>query len=53
MEVVEKGPPPKGFFVGRCADYDATFGCFKSIATGTRAKGPAVAEDAMHHVCVD
>jgi hypothetical protein len=53
MEVVEKGPPPKGFFVGRCSDYDATFGCFRSIATGTRAKGPAIAEEAFQHLCVD
>jgi hypothetical protein len=53
MEVVEKGPPPKGFFVGRCSDYDTTFGCFRMIATGTRAKGPAIAEDAAQHLCVD
>jgi hypothetical protein len=53
MEVVQQGPPPKGFFVGRCADYDATFGCFRMIQAGTRAKGPAVAEEAVEHLCVD
>ena len=53
MEVVEKGPPEKGFFVGKCSDYDATFGCFRSIASGTRAKGPAIAEEAAQHLCVD
>jgi len=53
FEVVVPGPPPRGFYTGKCSDYDATFGCHRSIANGTRAKGPAVAEEAVQHLCVD
>lgn len=53
FEVVVPGPPPRGFFTGRCSDYDATFGCHRSIAGGARAKGPVVAEEAVQHLCVD
>jgi hypothetical protein len=53
FEVAVPGPPPRGSFVGRCSDYDATFGCFRSIASGTRAKGPVTEDEAAQRLCVD
>jgi hypothetical protein len=53
FEVVEPGPPPRGFYTGRCADYDTTFGCHLSIVNGARANGPVPAEEAAHRFCVD
>ena len=53
FEVVQKGPPAKGYWKGKCADYDTTFGCHRIIAAGTRAKPPQTAEDAAGTICVD
>jgi hypothetical protein len=53
FEVVEAGPPAKGYWKGKCAEYDTTFGCHRTIATGTRAKPPQTAEDAAGTICVD
>jgi hypothetical protein len=53
FEVAQPGPPARGFFVGRCSNYDTTFGCFRVIERGARAKGPQIEEEAAHHICVD
>ena len=53
FEVVEAGPPPRGYYVGRCSDYDTAFGCHRVIANGTRGKGPQSADDAAQRLCVD
>ena len=53
FEVAVPGPPPRGFFTGRCSDYDATFGCHRSIANGTRAHGPVAEDEAAQRMCVD
>jgi hypothetical protein len=53
FEVVEPGPPPRGHYVGRCSEYDTVFGCHRMIPNGTRAKGPAVADEAAQRLCVD
>lgn len=53
FEVAVPGTPPKGFYVGRCADYDTTFGCYRLISKGVGANGPVAAEDAAHRICVD
>ena len=53
FEVDANGNPPRGHFVGRCADYDATFGCYRMIPNGTSAKGPLPAEEAAPRFCVD
>jgi hypothetical protein len=53
FEVVEQGPPAKGFWKGKCTDYDTTFGCNRTIAHGARAKGPQLAEDGAPTMCVD
>jgi len=53
FEVVEGGPPPRGFYDGRCSDYDTTFGCYRVLPRGIRTRGPLRAEDAAEHICVD
>ena len=53
FDVAVPGNPPKGFYVGRCADYDTTFGCYRLISKGARAEGPVPADDAAHRICVD
>jgi len=53
FETVEPGPPPRGHYVGRCADYDTTFGCNRMIPNGVRAKGPLAVEEAAKTFCVD
>jgi hypothetical protein len=53
FEVAAPGPPPRGSFAGKCSEYDTTFGCHRSIASGTRAKGPVPEEEAAQRLCVD
>jgi len=51
--VVDKGPPPKGYYRGRCSEFDTTFGCNLMIPEGASKKGPQVAEDAAEQICID
>jgi hypothetical protein len=51
--VVDKGPPPKGYFRGRCSEFDTTFGCHQMIMEGASKKGPQLAEDAAEQICID
>jgi hypothetical protein len=51
--VVEKGPPPKGYFRGKCSEFDTTFGCHPTIPEGASKKGPQLAEDAAEEICID
>ena len=53
FEVAAPGPPPRGSFTGKCSDYDAVFGCFRLIASGTRAKGPVAEDEAAQRLCID
>ena len=51
--VAEKGPPPKGHYKGRCAEYSTTFGCFRFVPRGASKKPPLPAEDAAEQLCID
>jgi hypothetical protein len=53
FEIVQPGPPPRGFYLGQCSIYDTTFGCFKVIPAGIRSKPPQLEEDAAEAICVD
>jgi hypothetical protein len=53
FEVVDKGPPPKGFWRGRCSEHDTTFGCYRAIPDGARKRGPLPEDDAADAICVD
>jgi hypothetical protein len=53
FEVVEPGDTPLGVFVGRCADYDTTFGCYR-VAPPRTGEETALPEDqAAQDICVD
>jgi hypothetical protein len=51
--VVDKGPPAKGYFRGRCSEFDTTFGCNRLIPEGASKKGPQTADDAAEQICID
>jgi hypothetical protein len=51
-EVVEPGPPRRGFFIGQCSEFDHVFGCNKLLMDGTAAK-PTSLEEPPGEVCVD
>lgn len=51
-QVVEPGPPRRGFFLGRCSEFDHVFGCNKLLMDGTGAQ-PTSLEEPPGEVCVD
>jgi hypothetical protein len=53
FEVKEAGPPPRGYYVGKCSTYDTVFGCFKLIPNGIRSKPPQLQDDAADSICID
>jgi hypothetical protein len=53
FQVIESGDMPKGYYVGRCADYDTTFGCYRDVPPGTLERGPHVVGEGIEDVCVD
>jgi len=53
FEVVEKGPPAKGFYRGSCSEFTIAFGCHLFIPKGARQKGPQEKEDAADSLCYD
>jgi len=53
LEVVDPGPPARGFFVGRCSEYEGVFGCLRVISRGVRDRGPQPAERAVDEMCID
>jgi hypothetical protein len=52
-EVVDKGPPPRGFFVGKCSPYDKIFGCYKMLLDGALAQGPTALDEPAQEICID
>lgn len=52
-EVVQAGPPARGFFVGRCSDLVTVFGCNRIIDRGAAAAGPSVLGEPPQMICVD
>lgn len=52
-EVTDPGPPRRGYFVGKCTEFDLVFGCRKLIMDGTAAKGPGSLDEPMAEICVD
>jgi hypothetical protein len=53
FQVVEPGTSPKGYYVGKCADYDTTFGCYRIVPRGVLERGPHVADEGIDDICVD
>ena len=53
FQVMDHGNPPRGYYRGRCAGYDTTFGCFRHIADNIQGQIPLTADEASENVCVD
>lgn len=53
VEITEQGPPPRGYFVGRCTEFDLVFGCRKLLMDGTLARGPTSLDEALPEMCID
>jgi hypothetical protein len=51
--VVQKGPPPRGHYKGKCSEFDTTFGCHRFVPAGARKRGPLPAEEAADQLCYD
>ena len=52
-EVVQAGPPARGYFVGKCSRFRTSFGCHRMIARGAFKAGPANLDDPPAEVCAD
>jgi hypothetical protein len=52
-EVLQAGPPARGFFAGRCSEMVTVFGCNRIIGRGTRARGPITLDEPPAKICVD
>jgi hypothetical protein len=52
-EVIDPGPPARGYFLGRCSEFDHLYGCRKLLADGTKARGPVRLDEPLTEMCVD
>jgi hypothetical protein len=50
-EVTEAGPPPRGFWIGRCAEMRTTFGCH--VFLPAKPAAPVRLDEAPGQMCVD
>jgi hypothetical protein len=53
LEVVDAGPPPRGYFLGRCSEFDHLFGCLKILMDGTAAEKPTRLDQPPPETCID
>ena len=52
-EVTAAGPPPVGFFVGKCSRFRTTYGCHRVIASGALQAGPVSLDQPPTEICAD
>lgn len=52
-EVVDSGPPARGYFLGRCSELVTVFGCNRIINRGAAAQGPVPLSEMPSSMCVD
>jgi len=52
-EVTDAGPPPRGYFVGRCSETVVVYGCFKPLDKGAAANGPVSLAEPPPSICAD
>ena len=52
-EVVEAGPPARGFFVGKCSRFRTSFGCHRPLAAGALKTGPIALDEPPTQICAD
>jgi len=53
VEVVQAGPPARGFFVGRCSEVVTVFGCNRIIERGASSGGPGPLGEPPQPLCFD
>ena len=53
QEVVEAGPPARGFFLGQCAEFVTPFGCARIIEKSGDPKAPVLLDEPPMKLCVD
>jgi hypothetical protein len=53
FHVMDQGDPSRGYYQGRCARYDTTFGCFRHVPPGIETDLPLTSEEAGPYICVD
>lgn len=52
-EIVQAGPPPRGYFVGKCSAYAKVFGCNRIIPRGAAAGLPHDFTVPLQKMCFD
>ena len=52
-EVIEAGPPARGYFVGKCSRFRSSFGCHRPLAAGALKAGPISLEEPPTQICAD
>ena len=50
-EMTQPGPPPRGFWLGRCSEFHATFGCHVFLAP--RGAEPVRLDVPADQLCAD
>jgi hypothetical protein len=52
-EIVDKGPPPKGYFLGKCHGYASFFGCARLLPGSAASGGPVPLDEPPPKICID
>lgn len=52
-DVIEPGPHPRGYFVGRCSATSVVYGCNRIIDRGAATHGPIDLAEPPQQICVD
>jgi hypothetical protein len=52
-EIVDKGPPAKGFFLGQCHEFVTYFGCGRLLRDGDQTGSPVLLAEPPLKVCID
>lgn len=51
-QVTEPGPPPRGYYRGRCSEFKTTFGC-NALLPRTKPEAPVEVFDPPPSICID
>lgn len=52
-EQVSPGPPARGYFIGKCAEFVTSFGCLRRIQSGAKSAGPVDLSELPPEICQD
>jgi hypothetical protein len=52
-KVTDPGPPPRGFFLGRCSEFRTAFGCHHFLGRRRDQPGPVRLDEPPAELCVD